>query len=246
VLPALGIGRLICGLSVVLIASVSLTACGDSKSGAVVARVGGRSITKSSLERWTAIEAVLAYETNPRRPPPRGIVPDPPAYVNCVAYLKAESSAADHPMPSATQLKRRCDKRHTSLQRHVLDILLIYYWLRNEAAERGVEVTSSDVEHVLDRIFPSAAAYHRYLAITGERPADERLIIQKDLLDTKLLQLDEAKYRQQTTAAHQSERALVEAAKAFTKKWRARTSCSAGYVVSECEQYRGPPSLVAP
>jgi hypothetical protein len=246
-LPALGIGRLVFPLCGVLIVSISLAACGDATPGTIVARVDRHSITKATLERWTAIEAVLAYETNPQQPVPRGVVPDPPVYVNCVSYLAAAGSPGGGRSKTAAQLKRQCAEEHKLLQHHILDILITYYWLSGDGAEKGVKLTGGEIKQVLDRIFPSAGAFHKYLSITGESPSDERLIIEKDLFDSKLLQLEETRIKKRKpTSRHQREQALIRAAIEFTKKWSARTSCSAGYVVSECKQYKGRQSLVEP
>jgi hypothetical protein len=236
-------------LCVLVAIGLGLSACGDppSTGDVVVAHVDRHSIAKATLDHWTDVEAVLAYETEPKHPVPSGVVPDPPTYSRCISYLdRTTSPEPGQAVPTRAQLKRRCEERRRSLQRHVLDILLVYHWLRGEAAERRVKVTSAEVRQTLDRIFPNAGAYRRYLSITGERAADERLIIEKDLLDTRLLQLAEAKTGKRPKSVHEHEQTLVRAATAFTNKWKARTSCSAGYVVTECRQYKGRLSLVAP
>lgn len=242
--------RSILGASCVLFAAcVAITACGDDHHSrdSVVARVNGDVVTKATLDHWTDVEAVLAYENEPKRPVPVGVVPDPPSYTQCIGYLaRTTAPEAGRPAPTSAQLKRRCQERRTTLQRHVLDVLLTYYWLLGDARERGVKVTSAEVTKILDRIFPDDAAYRRYLSLTGERPADERLIIEKDLLDTKLLQLEEAKFRPKPTSVRGHDQMMASLATAFTSKWKARTSCSAGYVVAECAQYTGPPSPVVP
>jgi len=244
-----GTGFVVCALCAALAISGGLATCGDSaRTGAdIVARVDSHSITKATLDHWTAVEAVLAYETEPKRRVPTGVVPDPPTYAKCVAYLeKTTSPASGQPMLTPSRLKRQCQERRRSLQRHVLDILIIYYWLRGDADEQGVKVTNAEAKQTLGRIFPNTAAYRRYLSLTGERANDERLIIEKDLLDTKLLELAEARTGTRPTSVREHEQALLKAATAFTNKWQARTSCSPGYVVAECKQYKGRPSLVAP
>jgi hypothetical protein len=237
--------RGICFLGCAL-AAFLLVACGDPKPAEhVVARIDGHAITLPELGHWTEIEAVLAYETVPKKPVPAGVIPDPPSYAKCIAYLRTVEVLGQSPTRrTPTQLKHQCEARREQLLRHVLDILITYYWLRGEAAERGLKVSPAEIEQVRTRIFPNEALYRRYLTLTGEAPADERLIIEKDLLDTKLLRLTEAKSRPTTT--HQREQMLIRAATSFTSKWKARTSCSASYVVAECKQYKGPPSLVAP
>jgi hypothetical protein len=228
--------------------SASLAACGDAAPGTIVARVGGNSITSAGLERWTKIEAVLAYEASPTRPVPQGVVPDPPAYVNCIAYLRSTAGLQrGQPAPTGAQLRRRCDEKHALLQHHVLDILIDYFWLKGESSEKGVRLTNGEIKEVLDRIFPNTATFGKYLSITGESPSDERLIIEKDLFSTKLLQLKEKAFKRgRLTSTHQREQALITAAREFTTKWASRTWCRAGYVVSECRQYKGTRSLMVP
>ncbi len=240
------IRRFICTLCGVFIASLGLIGCGATSDP--VARVDDHAITKATLERWTAIEAVLAYETDPTRPVPKGVVPDPPTYINCIAYLKAPRGLGlGHPDQTAAQLKKQCGERRRMLQRHVLDILLVYYWLRGEAAEKGVKLTRAKIRAGLDRAFPNPAAYRRHLSLTGKTPADERMILEKNLLDTKLLDLVKADFgRRQVTSQQQREQAFIGAARAFTKKWMARTTCSTGYIVPECKEYKGPISLIEP
>jgi hypothetical protein len=213
-----------------------------------VARVGSDAITLSNLERWTRIESVLAYVVEPQHPVPSGVVPDPPGYVNCIAYLRRVTKPVPgKPKPATKQLKRLCAEKHERLRRHILDILLIHDWLKDEAAERGVGLTNAEIETILHRVAPTPAALNRYLSITGERLADERLIIERDLFDSKLRRLAEEQIKHDgVTSGRRWEQALIKAAAEFTNKWASRTYCHAGYVVSECSQYKGTRSLVLP
>jgi hypothetical protein len=235
----------LCGL---LVLTFGLSACGNSEQETIVARVGTDAITLSNLERWTAIEASLAYAERPLGATPKGVVPDPPDYVNCIGYLRAITKPEPGQSALTTEkLKRLCAEKHERLRRHILDILLIHDWLKNEAAERGVKLTNAERETLLHRVAPTPAALHRYLSNTGERLADLRLIIERDLLDTKLERLMDARIKHDgVTSEHQRERALVKAATEFTNKWASKTYCHAGFVVSECRQYRGTRSLVLP
>jgi hypothetical protein len=237
-----------CTLFGLLVLAFGLSACGGATRQIVVARVGSDAITLSNLERWTAIEAALAYAVEPTGPTPSGVVPDPPEYVKCIAYLRTVTKPEPgQPKLTTKQLKRLCAEKHERLRRHILDILLIHDWLKGEAAERGVKLTNPEIETVLHRVAPTPAALHRYLSINGERLADERLIIERDLFDTKLQQIMEARMKHEgLKSERQRDRALVKVATAFTDKWAARTYCRAGYVVSECRQYRGARSLILP
>ena len=68
-----------------LLVTSLIAACGDSGPAAnVVAQVDRYTITRPELEHWTDVEAVLAYETEPKRVVPAGVVPDPPSYDKCI------------------------------------------------------------------------------------------------------------------------------------------------------------------
>jgi hypothetical protein len=224
-----------------------MAACGSTEpegSDRVVARVDGHTTTTQRLEHWTAVEAALAFESTPKGPVPKGVIPDPPDYVSCIAY---QSSLQGHRKGTRAQVKRECKEKYISLQRHVLDILLIYYWLKGESSERGVRITDAEIDKIVHQVAPTPRALQKYLSITGESLADLRLIAEKDLFDSRLLALEEGEFKKQgLTSAHQHERALIKAATEFTQKWSAKTSCLAAYVISDCKQYMGTRALVAP
>jgi hypothetical protein len=110
-----------------------------------------------------------------------------------------------------------------------------------------VRVTNTEIDQIVHQVAPTPKALQKYLSITGESLADLRLIAEKDLFDSKLLELDESEFKQRgLTSPHQHEQALIKAATELTQKWSARTSCLAGYVISDCKQYKGTRALVAP
>lgn len=226
----------------VLAATLCLAACGGG-SDAVVVRVGGNSITKGALDRWAAIEAVLSYQVNPTQPVPKGVVPDPPSYANCIAYLATTPTTliASTQKPTTAQLKTRCRQKQETLRHHMLDILITNYWLEGEGAARSVTVSDAEVQQALDRQFATPAAFRGFLKITGEKASDERALLRASLMATKLQQAVAA---QKGLTAAQQQQALAKFTSEFTKKWSARTSCQPGYVVQECRQYNGPKAAV--
>jgi foldase protein PrsA len=223
----------------VLAAVLCLAACGSGGSDVIVARVGGHSITKGTLDRWTAIEGVLSYQANPTQPVPKGVVPDPPSYSNCVTYLRTTPTTliAAAGKPTMAQLKAQCRLKHETLQRHMLDILITNYWLQGEGARRGLTIGEAEVQRALHSQFPTQAAFRRFLAITGESAPDERALLRANLMATRLQQEVVA---QKGASGVAQQRALAGFLREFTARWTARTSCSAGYVVQECPQFNGP------
>lgn len=236
------VARRLAVLGSLLSAILGFNACGDVAPGTVVARVDRHTITKATLDRWTAIEAVLSYEANPRQPVPNGVIPDPPSYVGCIAYLQrvAQRPAAGQVRPTTEQLKNRCEQRHAFLQHHVLDILITFYWLSGEGAARGITVSDGEARKLLAQQFPTEAAFRKFLEITGESEADELLILKRDLLSTRLQQSVSEKLG---LTSEQQQLTFLKFIEALTKRWSARTSCRRGYVVSECRQYAGPKSF---
>jgi hypothetical protein len=228
------------------IAAVTMTACGHSNSTDPVAQVDGHSVSKQELERWTAIESRLAFGANASTPAPPGVVPDPPSYSKCAAFLRAHHRPGEDLLKTTTsELKARCATNRRSTQLHILDILLFSYWLEGEAAEKHVQLKPAEINTLLHSVAPTPAALRAYLANTGERLADLRLVVRKDLFDTKLEALEESALKKDNPSIP-PEQILQRLASEFTTKWAARTTCSAAYLVSECTQYKGTRSLLAP
>ncbi|HTB71017.1 MAG TPA: hypothetical protein VK707_08560 [Solirubrobacteraceae bacterium] len=221
-----------------LAATLALAACGGGGSDAVIARVGTHSITTGTLDRFAAIEAVLTYQLNPTQPVPKGVVPDPPSYADCIAYLAKTPTTLIAPKqhPSTAQLKARCRQKQETLRHHMLDILITNYWLEGEGAARGVAVSDAELNQALDRQFPTQAAFRSFLKITGEKASDERALLRASLMTTKLQQ---AVTSQKGLTGAQQQQALARFIREFTAKWSARTSCQPGYVVQECKEYKG-------
>src|ERR1035437_9769921 len=95
------------------IAIAAMTGCGTSASDEDVAQVasssGVTSISKSSLKHWMFVEAVLLHNEQPTTAVPKGLLPDPPEYTTCIAYLRATPLKLNEngPTPTTAQLKSR-------------------------------------------------------------------------------------------------------------------------------------------
>jgi hypothetical protein len=110
-------------------------------------------------------------------------------------------------------------KAYEAVEHHILEILIVDYWTKEEARARGVRATNLEVEQAVHREFPTTTDFDSLLAGTGERPADARFLIEHELLARKL-------------------QAAKPESNGLTKNWGAVTSCRAGYVVDGCRQYR--------
>jgi hypothetical protein len=203
----------------------------------VVARVAGQTISKATLAHWIPIEAVLSHYTLPQEPVPSGVVPDPPSYTACIAYLRATPPEAlnAQAMPTTAQLKERCRAYDKAIRRHTLQILVSYAWTRAEAHAHGIDVTDREVQRRWVQLeperFPTEAIFTRYLRYTGSTVGDQLFHLRFNLLSERL--------------GHKllAEGGLPRAKKfysEFARRWAAKTDCSPGYVIPECKQYKGP------
>ncbi len=219
--------------AVVLIVSacLCLPACGSASDGAVAVEIGASSISRATVEHWVRIEAVTSHEANPTRPAPKGLIPTPPDYTDCVAYMLKEANG--RPAPTRAQLKRECATKYRLLEHQILELLITYYWISGEGARIGVSVTQAEIARYLAKQFPTNAELQRFRKITGQSAADQRMLATRVLLSIKL-------QKRLAERAHISiEQAIARFATELAARWAPRTSCRPGYVVPQCRQYRG-------
>jgi parvulin-like peptidyl-prolyl isomerase len=221
----------------VVLAAVCLSAvgCGGS-SDPVVARVGSYTITNADVEHWIRIEAGTSQNAGNKRRLAKGQIPVPPDYADCVALLLAD--ATTKVKPSRRALKARCAAKHDTLKKTVLSILISYYWEKGEAARRGVRVSDAEVAQYIRKLFQSEARLQAHLRAAGEHYADEQLLVRSKLLAKKLASHSARNARTTNERNRDIQRYVVEQ----TAEWTPQTSCTRGYVVPGCKQYRAPQS----
>jgi hypothetical protein len=219
--------------------AIALSACGSSSSQKIAEVQGSSSpITKGLIEHWIRIESVLAYHTIPTEPVPSGVVPVPPDYSACIAFLGTKPFLGEsHTKQTKAQLKARCVQRYKEIKNKVLNYMIAYRWVSGELARRGVKTTQAEVAKAINdfkikNFEHPEEEFKKYMAYSGETPADLHFIIEYTLLGTKLQKL--TILRKGLTAA-QERQELTD----FTKRWTAKTSCVPAYVVPGCKQYKG-------
>lgn len=227
-------------LSAIAVAIVSLTACGSSSSDEVVARVGGNTITKADLNHWISIEAILTHEMIPAKRVQRGVIPDPPSYTACIAQLETTPAKIVGPKQTTAQLKSQCRQKYETLRQKVLNFLISAQWKIGEGAELGVKITDAEAKQRLEQIkqalYPQKGVFQKYLTTTQQTIPDWLFRAKLQLLEIKLPQ----KLIPKGLTGQQRQQAATKLLHESTKKWVARTSCRAGYVVPNCKQYTGP------
>jgi hypothetical protein len=229
-------------------ASPSTTVSDSRLPAGVVARVGRISIAKQTLEHWIGVQAVVQHQSRPTRPVPRGVVPKPPGYRGCIAYLAAIAKARQaQPEPNAAQLDRQCAQKHETLLRSMLEMLINHFWVKEEAVRAGTAVTAREINQALRWQFPAETELHRFLAFTGLHASDERFILENVLLLGKwqyaslpvYARLRRSKPPETARMAEEVDIELGKLSESMRKRWIPRTHCRARYVVPLCSEYRG-------
>ena len=220
-----------------LAATLSLTACGSSADEAVVQVAGATPITKAMIAHWIPIQAVLSYSVTPVKPVPAGVIPDPPEYKACSAFLKAHPSVAEaaEGRPTPARLKARCQRKEQILRRKVTMYMIAYRWLKGELARRNLSLSRSELYKAL-RFFETydftPQEFHEYLVHSKETREDLQIITEINAMGTKLQ--EQGLFRKGLPPQQQAHE-LAD----MVRRWQARTTCKAGYVVPGCKQYHG-------
>jgi hypothetical protein len=214
----------------------------------VVARVGGNAVAEQTLEHWIGVQAVVQYQPRPTRPVPRGVVPRPPGYRDCITYSAAIAKAGHtRPAPDTAQLKAQCEQRYEALRQQMLGRLIIRFWVKEEAAKAGVAVTTREIDRALRVQFPTEAEFHRFLAFTRLHASDERFILEDELLLEKwqratlpvYARLRRSRPPESMQMAGEVDSEVSKLTQSMSKRWTRRTRCRRGDVVTECGEHEG-------
>ena len=217
---------------------VGITSCGSGAPVSTIVRVGDHTITSATLDHWARIEAVLAYDSQPTRAIPAGLVPDPPAYTACSKYLRNVEPAAR--TASAAAVRRECKARHRHIREHVLNILISFAWMLEEGERWHITASHKDAMGQLRAIIHadfnnSTAEFNTYLKNTGLTLSEELLRIRVNIISARLLQ----KLISVKKAAGEGLMAVYRYLSEIPRRWTAKTHCDAGYVIPECKEYKG-------
>jgi hypothetical protein len=122
---------------------------------------------------------------------------------------------------------------NTALKEEVMGFLISSEWLLGEAAAQGVEISEAAIhkrfEEVQKQQFKHPGELQKYLAKNHVTMADLLLRVKLELIESAISQkVTAAKH----TAA-EKKAALASFQTQFQSKWRAKTSCAAGYVTKE-------------
>lgn len=238
-------------LTVLVASVVGLAACGSSANDEIVARVAGvGTVSKSTLEHWMPVEAVVLYEEQPSKSVPRGVIPDPPKYSSCISYLTTTPPKPGEgtSKPTSLQALQKCVHKYQELKVLTLNTLIGWYWTIGAGSALGLQVNPAEIRRRLNevnaRLFSSPRGFKNYLHYTGQTLADMLFRSKVQLFETKIVQKLTELERRLPPSLTQEQR--IAALAKYTKTlppgtyWADKTSCRVGYIVSACMEYKGP------
>jgi hypothetical protein len=125
---------------------------------------------------------------------------------------------------------------NAALKDKVMGFLLTSEWVLGEASALGVNISEAEVQKRLGEVqkkqFKKPSELQEYLAKNHETMADLLLRVKLELLESAIS-------RKVTATKHtaaEKKAALASFQDQFQSKWKAKTSCAAGYVTVDCKQ----------
>lgn len=228
-------------VAVAVIVLASVGGCGGA-SNETVAEVGHSVITKAMFDHWLHVAGVRNYQLHPLTPVPKGVVPDPPDYTQCAAYLRTLPPRNYHALPyihSGMTFREQCRLMYEKLRAQTLRGLITAYWLIDEGKARGFVASKRAIRQFYERSwkggYASRAEFEKSLANSGETIADQ-LFRAEVKVYSGMIERQYIKKGVQRLANPALARFFAD----FPVKWAARTNCHKEYVVPGCRQYRGP------
>jgi foldase protein PrsA len=229
----------------------SLVGCGGggASSGTIVAQVAGvGAISEATLKHWMSVEAVVFYQEYPTGPVPKGVLPDPPNYTACIAFLKSTPSklAESGPKPTAAQLESQCMQELHKIKELTLNMLIGWDWTLAQGKALGFTATNAELDQryvqVNAKLFPQKGEFARYLERTGQTHADMLLRAKVQLFEVKQSQAVAAAEKRvpPKLTSLQLESAIIKLMPGLQLPAQlvAKTSCSKGFVTADCKQYK--------
>jgi hypothetical protein len=230
------------------LAALAVNGCGSSDSVVHFKGAPHASISKATLDHWMRSIVGSDFRISLAAEGPTGLVSEPANYPQCIdsAKLVARRSMFNQLQLSRTRIDQICHQLYRSIQAQTLSFLISAQWTTAEAAQAHISVTNREVTHDFDQTrpqrFPTEQDLHKYEAERQLSLADLLYQAKIDALVSKLL----PRFQQQLKQAGGSEQAYVKLALAHDKDLISRTSCTSGYVVAGCSQYRETPGSTPP
>jgi hypothetical protein len=192
------------------------------------------SINRATLNHWMEAMAGDDIRRNLGTEGPTGLASEPadPARCFAAAKLVAPRSFFNQIRYDRVQVTEKCRQLHEAVKAQALAFLISAHWATTEAEKRGLSPGAADVRSALARerrrLYPTAAALHRYLT--------ERHWSLSDLLFQLKLALIASGPRARPVKAPDG--LPTPADSRYVKlQDRSRTICARGYLAPGCRGY---------
>jgi hypothetical protein len=226
---------------VMLVSVAGVASCGGSDpSGSVVAHVGSTPISRAMLNEWMGAVVGGDYYEHLSTPAPVGLVSDPADYPKCISAAETivPKSSTGQLALTRSQISGKCRLLQQALKEQALELLISIESRIGEGGELGIPPTTAEVNHLFSMIkareFPKPGEYQTFLAERHWNNSVEVLQIKRNIVVSKIQAKFQAKGQGFT-------RAYISYVEQSAKKWTAKTTCSQGYIVAGCKEYKASP-----
>jgi hypothetical protein len=231
--------------AVLCLALPVLSGCGGSSEAITHIQGGSGTITRPMLDHWMRAMAGGDFRQNVGTKGPLGLVSEPANYGECEAAAAkiVPRTFTGRLKLSKAQINRKCHELYAALKAQALSYLISVQWTIAEGKEQGVEVSEAllhkEFANERKQNYPTEAQLKRYLEERHWQLSDVLYQLKRNILVRKIVPALRAK-------AEQTGGGEAAYAKLATERYNrlvARTSCKPGYVVPNCSEYHGPPSV---
>jgi foldase protein PrsA len=168
-------------------ATIALSACGDSVPGNSVASIDGKTITRAQFTHWIDI---AASTSQPQGTPK--VDYSPPEFTACVANKKktAPKPAKGQPQQTDAQFKTQCKQEYDGLRDQVMQFLILEKWVEGESADQALKVSAKEADKQFadakKQSFPKEKDFQDFLKSSGMSLSDARFQVRFNTVYTKL------------------------------------------------------------
>jgi hypothetical protein len=227
------------------LALLALSGCGGSSGSVTTIQGDSGAISRPMLDHWMRAMAGSDFRQNIGTKGPKGLVSEPANYAECEA-------AAAKVIPrtytgklklSKSEINQKCHQLYNSIKAQALSFLISVQWAVTEGKEQGFTVSEALLHKEFARyrkqFYPTEALLKRYLEERHWQLSDILYQLKRNILVRDILPAFEAKVKK----AGGGDAIYAKLATERYNRLVSKTSCKSGYVVPNCKQYAGPPSV---
>ena len=222
--------------------ALTLASCGAGSDSLVQIKGSSAQITKPMLDHWMRMTVANDFRSNVGTKAPVGLVSEPANYPRCIEAAKKviARTYTRKLVLSEAAISKKCHQLYQTIKAQTIAYLLSVQWTVLEGEERGVKVSSAELQREFQRFrkasYKTPANERTYLAERHMVAADALYELKRNLLTRQLT----PKFEAEVAKAGGGLRTYARLALARYKGLIAKTTCRAGYVVLGCRGYREP------